>query len=322
MTVVNDERSNSVVVFGTSDDIRLVTNLVDKLDIVLAQVRIEVVIADVTVGDNDQTGINALGLKIDGDKLVGFSGGIGGDAFKLSNGTVTRPGTSGHMDLAMEIAIGTTPRKNNTTILSHPSIVTSHGKEAYIFLGETRPVVTGTLSAAGATTTTGGLTTSSTVTQQPIGTRLTVEPFIGVDGSINLNVTQKVEDVTGEVIVDQNRQYIIGQRETKSNVSAKSGDILVFGGFRKQNDSKSTSRLGPIPIIGDIFGARTKSTSHQEVIFFLRPTVLTNKEAIDAANAETMKQVEKLPSKDDIKANLDPNYVAPKKPLLDRILPK
>jgi hypothetical protein len=50
--------------------------------------------------------------------------------------------------------------------------------------------------------------------------------------------------------------------------------------------------------------------------------VLTNKEAIDAANAETMKQVEKLPSKDDIKANLDPNYIAPKKPLLDRILPK
>src|SRR5262249_39839096 len=63
MTVVNDERSNSVVVFGTSDDIRLVTNLVDKLDIVLAQVRIEVVIADVTVSDQDQTGINALGLK-------------------------------------------------------------------------------------------------------------------------------------------------------------------------------------------------------------------------------------------------------------------
>src|SRR5688572_8356992 len=33
MTVVNDDRSNSVVVFGTSDDIRLVRELVDKLDV-------------------------------------------------------------------------------------------------------------------------------------------------------------------------------------------------------------------------------------------------------------------------------------------------
>ena len=74
MTVVNDERSNSVVVFGTSDDIRLVTQLVEKLDIVLAQVRIEVVIAEVTLDDNDSSGISALGLKVDGDKLVGFSG--------------------------------------------------------------------------------------------------------------------------------------------------------------------------------------------------------------------------------------------------------
>src|SRR5213075_1101458 len=142
---------------------------------------------------------------------------------------------------------------------SHPAIVTSHGKEAKVFSGETRPVVTGTLSAAGAASTTGGLSTSSTVNQQQIGTTLTVTPFIGADGSVNLDITQRVEDVTGTVQVDQNVQYIIGARESKSNVSAKSGEILVFGGFQKQLDSRGTSRLGPIPIIGDLFGSRSKS---------------------------------------------------------------
>jgi general secretion pathway protein D len=295
-----------------------VKDLVEKLDITLAQVRLEVVIAEVTLSDANQTGISALGLKLDGDKLVGFSGSIG-DTFSVSNGTITRPGTSGHMDLAAEISIATTPRKSNNTIVSHPAIVTSHGKKAYIFYGETRPVVTGTLTGAAGTVNT-GLSTSSSVTQQQIGTRLTVEPFIGSDGSVNLNVTQKVEDVTGEVLVDQNKQYIIGQRETESNISAKSGDILVFGGFRKQNDQKTTSRLGPIPIIGDIFGARTKSKSYSELVFFLRPTVLTNNPDID--NAETMQRVEKLPTKDEIKAHLDPSYVAPKKSVLESILPK
>ncbi len=321
MTVVNDDRSNSIVVSGTVDDIRLLRELVDKLDIVLAQVRIEVVIAEVTVSDNDQTGISALGLKIDGDKLVGFSGTIGTGSPALatiSNGTITRPGTSGHMDLAMEIAVGTTPRKSNNTILSHPAIVTSHGKQAKIFNGETRPVVTGTVAAAGAAT--AGLATSSTVTQQQIGTTLTVTPFIGPDGSVNLDVTQSVEDVIGTVQVDQNQQYIIGRRETTSNVSAKSGDILVFGGFQKQIDTRGTSRLGPIPILGDIFGARSKQKSHQELIFFLRPTVLTNDPGVD--NAETMQRVERLPTKHEIKQQLDPSYQPPRPSVLDRILQK
>ena len=322
MTIVNDERSNAIVVSGTVDDIRLVRDLIDKLDIVLAQVRIEVVIAEVTLSDNDQTGIGALGLKLDGDKLVGFTAtGIGGNT-NITNGTITRPGTTGHMDLAAEISIGTTPRKSNSTILSHPAIVTSHGKKATIFNGETRPVVSGVLTGAGGVTT--GLTQSSNVIQQQIGTTLTVTPFIGSDGAghqfVNLDIVQSVEDVTGTVTVDNNQQYIIGKRTTESNVSARSGDILVFGGFQKQTDTKGTSRLGPIPILGDIFGSRNKLKSHQELIFFLRPTVLKNEPRLD--NAETMERVEKLPTRDQIKQHLDPAYEAPKPSVLDRILRK
>ncbi|MBL9201635.1 MAG: type II secretory pathway, component PulD, partial [Opitutaceae bacterium] len=298
MTVVNDDRSNAVVVFGTSDDIRLVQTLVSKLDIVLAQVRIEVVIADVTLDDNHESGISTLGLKIEGNKLTGFSG--RDNTVTVSSGTITRP--SG--DLAAEIAIGTSPRKRNNVILTQPSTVTSHGKEAKFFTGETRPVVTGTInSAAGATT---GLASSSTVTQQQIGTTLTATPFIGVNGSVQLEITQSVEDVTGTVKVDANDQYIIGKRESKSYVSAKSGDILVFSGFRKATNVNETNRLGPIPILGDLLGSRKKSTARSELIFFIRATVITNNPEVD--NAETMKRIDAMPARDAIKGALDSNY--------------
>ncbi|PAW77457.1 MAG: hypothetical protein B9S27_08135, partial [Opitutia bacterium Tous-C8FEB] len=183
MTVVNDDRSNAVVVFGTSDDIRLVRALIDKLDIVLPQVRIEVVIAEVTLDDQNASGISALGLKIEGDKLVGFSGTTVG--MGATGGAVSRGGAvSGSRDLAAEISLNTTPRSRNNAITTQPAIVTSHGKQAKFFNGETRPVVTGTIqSAAGVST---GLASSSTVTQQQIGTTLTVTPFIGVDGAVQL----------------------------------------------------------------------------------------------------------------------------------------
>ena len=49
VTIIPDERSNAVVVSGTVDDIRLLTALIEKIDTILAQVRIEVVIVEVTL---------------------------------------------------------------------------------------------------------------------------------------------------------------------------------------------------------------------------------------------------------------------------------
>ncbi len=319
MTVVNDERSNSVVVFGTTDDIRLVRDLVDKLDIVLAQVRVEVVIAEVTLDDTDASGISALGLKIDGDKLVGFSGtleGPSGDGAIISDGTITRPGATGRFDLAATLSIASSLRKRNNSIVTVPAIVTSHGKEGKFFNGETRPVITGSVVSG----TVGGVT--STTTQQEIGTTLTVTPFIGVDGSVQLKLVQDVQDVIGTVRIDQNDQYIIGKRQTESYITAKSGEIIVLGGFRKNTSVKERGRLGPIPILGDIFGPRTRSKNRQELIFFLRPTVLTNTPSID--NAEEMKRIEQWSTRDAIKLELDPRTPppAPSPSLLDKILPR
>ncbi len=317
MTLVNDDRSNSVVVSGTSDDVRLVRALIDKLDIVLAQVRIEVVVAEVTLDDQHASGISALGLKIDGDKLIGFSGSTSGAS--AASGTVSRGGAvSGPWDLAAEISINTTPRTRKNSITTVPTIVTSHGKQAKFFNGETRPVVTGTIqSAAGATT---GLASSSSVTQQQIGTTLTVTPFIGIDGSVQLDMVLAVEDVTGEVLVDQNKQYVIGRRETTNYVTAKSGDIKVIGGLRKNSNLKSSTRLGPIPILGDLLGSRSRGTTTTELVFFIRPTVLSNTPEVD--NAEAIKRIEKWPSRDEVKHELDPNYVAPPKSTLDKLLQK
>lgn len=319
MTVVNDERSNSVVVSGTPDDIRLVKTLIEKLDIVLAQVRIEVVIAEVSLSDNNQTGISQLGLRIEGDKLVGFSGAapglsIGGDG-ENSLATITRPGTTGPWDLAGLVSLTTTPRKNNTTILSHPAIVTSHGKVSEIFSGETRPVVTGSVTSG----TIGG--TTSTTTQLRIGTRLNVTPFIGVDGSVQLELKQTVEDVIDELLIDGNPQPIIGTRETTSYITAKSNDIIVLGGFQKNTGTRTTSRLGPIPIIGDIFGSRRKTENRQDLIFFLRPVVLTNNPHAD--NAPAMKNLDQMPHREEIRQHLNSDVRAkPTNSVLDKILPR
>ncbi|NBN95937.1 MAG: type II secretory pathway, component PulD, partial [Verrucomicrobia bacterium] len=172
----------------------------------------------------------------------------------------------------------TTPRKGDLKVLSVPAITTTHNKEATIFVGESRPVITGsTLS-----TTTGAST--STVSQRDIGIQLKVLPLIGKDGAVQLQVSQSVEDILGSTILDGNEQPIIGRRTTDSYVSAMSGEIVVLGGLQRTVTTKSTSRLGPIPIIGDIFGSSTNLEEKQELIIFLRPYVL-NSSAVDNLDA-------------------------------------
>ena len=310
ITVLSDDRSNAVVVSGTVDDIRLIKDLVDKLDVILAQVRIEVVLAEVTLDDNHTSGISQLGFTVAGDKVTGFSGDE--SSVGISGGTVTRPGVTGPFDLAATLAIKTTPRKSNTAILSVPSITTTHNKEAKFFFGETRPIVTGTTSTPTAAATTTGFSTNSQVQQQEIGTTITVKPLIGNDGSVQLDIKMDVSDVTGTVQIDNNAQYIIGKRTTNSFITAQTGDILYLSGMQKKKDSRSTSRLGPIPLLGDLLGSRNKDNQRTELIFFFRPTVLTNT-AID--NAAALERIKELDQRDAVMKELDPKHQAPPKTL-------
>ena len=290
LTVLPDIRSNSVVVSGTNDDLRLLHELVDKVDIVLPQVRIEVVIAEVKLSDTDINGFNTLGLTVTNGKLVGVGGtgagfNVNGTPATLNTAILPNQtpvnasqGTLNGSDLSATIGLTTTPRKGDLRVLSVPAITTTHNKEATIFVGESRPVITGATIAPQ----TGQVT--SQVSLRDIGIQLKVLPLIGKDGAVQLQVSQSVEDILGSVQLDGNDQPIIGRRTTDSFVSAQSGEIVVLGGLQRTITTKSTSRLGPIPFLGDLFGSSTDVEEKQELIIFLRPYVL-NGSAVDNLDA-------------------------------------
>ncbi len=303
LTIVADERSNAIVVAGTPDDIRLVVSLVNRLDVLLAQVRIEVVIAEVNLNDGATSGIDALGLRVENNKLTGFLASTTG----ASIGGVGAAGPAGFasstgygQNLSAAIGLNSTPRKDRSTILSVPTIVTTHNKEAEIFVGETRPVITGTTTGSSGSNT--GLTTSSTVSQQQIGISLRVLPLIGSTGTVQLEIEQNVQDILGTVQIDGNEQPRVGERRTTSFVSASNGDIIVLGGLQRTSDSRNSSRLGPIPFLGDLFGNRSRNKTRSELIFFLRPVILTNSE-LD--NFEALERIDSSPQGQRIREVLD-----------------
>jgi len=295
VTVIPDVRSNSVVVSGTKDDLRLLHELIDKVDIVLPQVRIEVVIAEVTLSDNDENGFSALGATVNNGRLVSVGG-------TLIGGSVAGPGGVGQATVTADgnlsglLSLNTIPRKNDTKILSVPAVTTTHNKEATLFVGESRPVITGNTVAG----TTGQVV--STVSQRDIGIQLRVLPLIGKDGSVQLQVSQSVEDILGEVTLDGNQQPIIGRRTTDSFVSARSGEVVVLGGLQRRQQTKQTNRLGPIPFLGDLLGNSKDQDTRTELVIFLRPYVLNNS-AVD--NLDALSRIDASPMKEDVRKVVD-----------------
>jgi general secretion pathway protein D len=308
LTVASDDRSNAIVVSGTVDDIRLIRELVDKIDIVLAQVRIEVVIAEVTLSDSNKSGLETLNLTVGPDssgttQITNFATAVTG--WTVSNGKVS--------PIQFQNAMTDAGQKNNLKVLSSPTIVTTHNNEAQIIVGESRPIITGSTSTAN-TSGTGGPTVSSTVTYKDIAIDLKVTPLIGEDGNIQLKIDQQVNDIVDTVTIDANDQPVIGRRQATSFINVLDGEMIVLGGLQRTKNTNNRTKLGflvEIPGISHLLGKRLKREERTELLLFIRPHVLPP--TIGSVQART--EIERLSNKDQINKHLNDTPFNPPPPL-------
>ncbi len=316
ITIQADERTNSVVVSGTLDDLRLIKDIVAKIDVLLAQVSIQVVIAEVTLSDSDSSGINALNLTVGqnakgGTAITQFSGGVAG--WNVTSGIVN--------PLSFAAAFQSTGDKHKVKILQQDTITTTHNKQATFAVTEQEPVITGTTGVPlSSTTANGSFATSSSVTYKDIGITLKVTPLIGDDGSIQLTIDQVVDDDQGSVTIDGNSQPIIGHREANSFINVQDGQMAVLGGLQSSGHTSDRQKIGilyEIPIISNLLGFRNTDLERTELLLFIRPHILR----VDEETGDTKKQIEGMSNRDQIKQYLSNPSKMPdaKESLKDRL---
>jgi general secretion pathway protein D len=292
ITIQPDERTNSVVVSGTFDDIRLIKGIVDKIDVLLAQVSIQVVIAEVTLSDTDDSGLSALGLTVGkapngGTSITGFTGTLAG----VTVGPGLAGATTGIPNpLSFLAAFQAAGDRHKVKILQQDTITTTHNKQASFVVSEQVPIITGTTGVPLSAGTTGtSFATSSSVTYQDIGITLKVTPLIGDDGSVQLNIDQKVDDNEGNVTIDGNSQPIIGHREATAFINCQDGQMAVLGGLQSSGRTTDKQKLGilyEIPIISNLLGYKTTDLERTELLLFIVPHVLRPDE--DTANTRRL----------------------------------
>lgn len=275
-----DERTNSIVAYGTTSDLRTLRELIEKIDIPLPQVLIEALITQVNLRENQASGLDSFSLTYNGatntlrDIALGTAGGI-----SITNGIINLDNPD-NLNLTTAITMNDNS-DNDSRTLSTPRVMVSHNEEAVINISRSQPIITSSTSSLDSNN-----TSRSTVEFRDIGIQLTVTPLIGADGTVQMSIEQTVENVDGDVTIDGNVQPIISKREASSTVSVKDGQIIVLAGLQENSLIKGNNYfpiIGRLPLIRNIFGGSTDSYVRSEIIIFIRPTIMRN-----PANAEIM----------------------------------
>lgn len=274
VTIVADERSNAIVAYGTPTDIRQIGALIEKIDVVLAQVRIEVVIAEVALGEDQVSGLSSFGISWNMPGAV-----PAGDLSMRTSTPILNAGSGPAFSYAgsvwpfrLDTVFRTAQENSNVKVLSAPTIVTTHNQEAEINISESQPIITGSTSDV-----INPNTVRSTVQFRDIGIILRVKPLIGRNGIVQLEIEQTVENVVRTTEIDGNEQPIIGKRQATSFVTLADQEVLILGGLQSVQSWDTRSKVflfGDIPLFGRIFRPTTERETVTELIIFIKPYIV------------------------------------------------
>jgi general secretion pathway protein D len=306
--IIADERSNSLLVFATRQDMDQIKNVIKQLDVLLAQVLIEAAIIDYSLGpDTLDFGVSAAqrqktwtsepiqtaGLINNNQPFYNFVQSV------VTNGGIL-PGIAGNppnnfnywgnIGQTWAVALQAAAADSHASIVQRPRIQTSQAKPAQFFVGQTVPYVTSTYNYGGING------NQSSYSQLSVGVELDVTPFINPDGLVVMDINQEIDNINGSTqIAGVGAVPNTDKRTFSSEIAVRDKDTVMLGGFI--NSQKNTSRTGvpllmDIPLLGNLFTSRHDSKQRQELIVMMHPTVLKTP-AIAAA--QTVAEQQRLP---------------------------
>ncbi len=275
--VIVNAATNTLIFQNSDQNHTQLLNLLQELDKPAKSALIEVTVAEVTLDDTNQLGVEwafgASGANYVGGTLAGVALGNAGLAVTglgIGTGglTVARLGSAG--DLRAMLNLLATSTKAN--VLSSPRILARNGEAATIQVGSEIP----TINMQQTNAATGGVGVLQSVEYRKTGIILTVKPIIYSGDRIDLDVTQEVSDSTKVGVAGS---PIIDTRKVDTHLSLKDGTPVLLGGLISQNNSRSETGvpfLKDIPVAGQLFRTNTDHLAKTEMLVLITPYIVAD----------------------------------------------
>lgn len=306
-SVIAEPRTNQLFVSDVPSKLEEIQAMIAKIDIPVRQVLIEARIVEA----NDKFG-RALGIKLGANDIRGQQGGIPGysvgggnyvtvggnyagigtqtnqggtasynntqfinlpanvssDAFSNGNAaTVALSLFSATANRFLNLELSALESDGKGKVVSSPRVITADQVKALIEQGEELPYQVATASGA------------TSIAFRKANLKLEVTPQITPEGSVILNVDVN-KDSRGTLTP---QGYAINTKHVQTQVLVENGGTVVIGGIYTQDEGETVNKvpvLGDVPVLGNLFKNKTRTTSKTELLIFLTPKVVSERTTV------------------------------------------
>lgn len=275
------EDTNSLLVRANPAQWKSIREVIERLDVMPMQVHIEAQVVSVALKGALQYGVSWFFDNAVADNAhLPFP--TGRNSFGSHAGSVSPVPNLGNVlswtFLGSNAAaiVSALDNVSDVRLLSSPSVFTQNNKEASFNVGSRIPINSVTFDPTGNGNSNG---TYSQVQYLETGIILKVRPRITRDGMVFMDIVQEVSAPQDANTADANGNVRIDTNEVRTSAAVPSGETIVLAGLIKDGTSRTATGipgLSRIPVVGGLFGQQGRSTTRDELVVLITPTVVRN----------------------------------------------
>ncbi len=291
--VLADKDTNALIVTAPPKTMRQIRDVIAQLDIRRAQVLVEAIIAEVSASKSNQMGVDwavfndnriaAAGILDPGTLSALTAAAAAGNPAQAAFGALGqginviggRDGGDGGTTFGL--LVKALKGSGDTNVLSTPTLVTLDNEEAKFSVGQEVPYQTGSFTNTGVS---GSVNPFQTIERKDVGLTLSVTPQIsGESETIKLKLDLEVSNIASGSAGGAN--LITNKRTLTNVVGVEDGQILVIAGLiddQINDQQRGVPLLSDIPLLGALFKYRSIDKTKQNLMLFIRPSVLRKRE--------------------------------------------
>jgi general secretion pathway protein D len=277
--ITADTVNNTLLIYANQESYRIIEQTLRQLDRPQLQVAIDATIAEITLNDTLNYGVQFFikGMDVgarDDKGSVGLSTGASAIIAR------TLPGFNFLLgpELEPRMILQALHNVTDVKVLSTPSVVVMDNQVATLQVGDQVPVATATATVIGGA----GAPIVNTIDYRNTGVILRVVPRINANGNVLLDIEQEISNVSSTANTGT-LTPTVSQRKVKSSIGVASGQTVLLAGLISENTSGSRSGIPLVDQLGELgklIGSNSKSTQRTELIIFIRPQII--RDGVDA----------------------------------------
>ncbi len=289
---VVDSNRNTIIYKGSGQAWLDMLPVIQSLDKAAPSVLIEVLLAEVTLDDSEQTGFEfvANGSQKVGGKSYGIKWGTLGGLGLGSSALSATLDSAGETRAILNLFY----KNNRVEIRSRPRLMVKSGQEATIDVGTEVPTIS---SKAQSTSTTDSPILQS-ISYRKTGVRLSVKPVVHASGNVDIEIDQELSEAGKDDNSDIGSPSVFN-RKIQTTVSLQDGGSILLGGLissRKDRGNVGVPWFGKLPLLGKLFSADSNSSLRTELMVMIVPYVIDTPaegQAITKTIQQTFQQFDK-----------------------------